>query len=47
MTALVLHYFKLVVLFLLIGSLITLSHFGGRKQNGSLAGAAARNATPV
>ncbi len=47
MTALVLHYFKLVVLFLLIGSLITLSHIGGRKQNSSLAGAAAPNATPV
>jgi hypothetical protein len=36
-----------VVLFLLIGSLITLSRLGGRKRNGSLAGAAARNATPV
>lgn len=47
MTALVLHYFKLVVLFLLIGSLVTLSHLGRRRQNGSLAGEATRNATPA
>jgi hypothetical protein len=47
MTALVLHYFKLLVLFLLIGSLITLSHLGGRKQHGSRAGKALPNATPA
>jgi hypothetical protein len=45
MSALVLHYFKLLLLFLLIGSLITLSHLGGRKRRSSVAGEALRNAT--
>lgn len=47
MTTLVLHYFKLLVLFLLIGSLITLSRLGSRKRHGTLAGEALRNATPA
>ena len=35
MTALVLEYIKLVMLFLLIGCIIGLSHFSGEKLNGS------------
>jgi hypothetical protein len=47
MTALVLHYFKLLVLFLLIGSVVTLSRLGSRKRHGSPAGEALHNATPA
>jgi hypothetical protein len=46
MTALVLHHLKLVVLFLLIGSLIALSRLGSRKQS-SLAGEGVHKATLV
>jgi hypothetical protein len=35
MTALLLQYLKLIMLFALIGSIIGLSHFNGEKQNGS------------
>ncbi len=35
MTALLLQYLKLIMLFALIGSIIGLSHFNGENKNGS------------
>jgi hypothetical protein len=42
MTALLLQYLKLIMLFLLIGSVIGLSHFSGENRNGSGLAAAPR-----
>ena len=47
MTALLLQYLKLIMLFALIGSIIGLSHFNGEKQNGSGSAAARHTHSPA
>lgn len=47
MTALLLQYLKLIMLFALIGSIIGLSHFNGEKQNGSGLAAARSTHSPA
>jgi len=47
MTALLLQYLKLIMLFALIGSIIGLSHFSGENQNGSGWAAATRTHSPA
>ena len=47
MTALLLQYLKLIMLFALIGSIIGLSHFSGENQNGSGLTAARRTHSPA
>ena len=47
MTALFLHYLKMVVLFLLIGGLVIFSRLGGREQNSARTGGGARKSTPA
>ena len=47
MTALLLQYLKLIMLFALIGSIIGLSHFSGEKQNGSGLTAARHTHSPA
>jgi hypothetical protein len=47
MTALLLQYLKLIMLFALIGSIIGLSHFNGENRNGSALAAAERTHSPA
>ncbi len=47
MTALLLQYLKLIMLFALIGSIIGLSHFRGENHSGSALAAAGRTHSPA
>ncbi len=47
MTALLLQYLKLIMLFALIGSILGLSHFNGENKNGSTLAAARHAHSPA